>query len=111
MIMFRRLPIAFALSGALALGACTTAQLQTAVTAAQQDIVTACNDAHTVVGQAQAQLKGGALDTANNIGAYVAGACGSAEGIAAVASSPTGLQWLGQLIGAVKALINPAAPA
>jgi len=110
---FRRLSIAIGLSVALAVAACTAAQVQQATSVAQsipQDVAVACGAANTVLTQAQSQVKGGALDTVNSIGTYVNAGCNTAAGLAQVAASPTGLQWVGQLIGQISAIVNPSNP-
>lgn len=88
--------------------ACSSTQLQTAQMAgadAARVIQLACQDAQAVTAQAQAELHGGALGTANSIGAYIAAGCGTADAVAKLASDPTSPQWIGQLIGRIEALI------
>jgi hypothetical protein len=90
-----------ALGLALALAACSTAQIQTGASAVQL----ACQDAMAAGSQAQASLKGGALDTANDIVAnYVMPACGTADAIAKIAADPTTAEWLGSLSTQLKTL-------
>lgn len=82
--------------------ACSSAQVQTSAGAIQ----TACNDATAAASAAQSQLKGGALNTANSIAAYVSAACGTADAIAAVAQNPTTAEWLGTLTGQLTTLTS-----
>lgn len=97
--MKRHLPGTIGL--ALVLAACSTAQIETSATAVQL----ACQDAMAAGSQAQASLKGGALDTANDIVAnYVTPACGTADAIAKIAADPTTAEWLGALSTQLKAL-------
>ncbi len=86
---------------ALALAACTAAEIQTGATAVEL----ACQDAAAAGSQAQAAAKGGALNTVNGIVAnYVTPACGTAEAIAAIAADPTTAEWLGSLSGQLTTL-------
>lgn len=64
------------------------------------DINTACSEALLVANIA------GLVPGVGAIVPYINAACTTAEGISAIAASPTGVQWLGQLIGEVKALAS-----
>lgn len=96
------------IAGMLALGACSTTQIQTATAAVQALVADACKGAQTAQAQAALVVKGGAANTVANLGAYVAGACASASTIAAVAADPTTTAWLGDLQGQFKALTSIA---
>ena len=67
----------------------------------------ACTDATSVGAQAQAQAKGGALNTVNSIVGYVNSVCSSADKVAAAATNPSTVQWVGQLAGELQAIVNP----
>jgi hypothetical protein len=96
--------IVTAVSFATLLVACSTAQVQGTASAVQ----TACNDALTAANTAEAQLKGGALNTAHAVAAYVTAACGTADAVAAVAQNPSSAEWLGTLTGELTTLSSSA---
>jgi len=84
----------------LALGACTSAQMQTAATDAQttvKAIQAACAAAQQAEAAAKATLKGGALETTDKVGAYVDASCTTVDAITALAASPTSVAWLNGL--------------
>lgn len=93
---------------------CTASQLQTAQTDASA-VVTALNDACkgalTAAATAQGQLKGGALNTANSVAQYVVAGCQSEATIAALATSPSSIAWVGSLTGTLNTLASGTAPA
>lgn len=98
----------------LALAACSTADLNKTVAvigtvaAATQ---AACTDATDVAGKAQTQAKGGALNTVNNIVSYVNSVCSTATTVANAAQDPSTIQWVSNLAGMLKAIVNPPATA
>jgi hypothetical protein len=82
----------------LILTSCSTAQL----TKAEQDANTAMNAVTTacaIAEGAESQVQGIAAvaDQVSNIGAYVNGACGTADAIIKVAQNPTTVTWLNQI--------------
>lgn len=106
-------PIVLAGALVVSLGACSA--IQSALTATgnflsgtnvAQDVANACADAQSVLGSAQANLHGGALNTANSIGAYITAGCGTAESIAQIAQNSGTVEWLGQMVGQLSALIT-----
>lgn len=99
-----RTTISLALALPLAIAACQGSGVSTAI----NDVTTACNIAGQASAIAQNTVKGGALNTVNNIGAYVSAACGTASAIAAIANEPTTLAWLNQLTGGLGALTSAA---
>lgn len=94
----------------LALGACSTVQLDSAVAIAgtiSAATQAACTDAQSVGSQAQTQAKGGALNTVNNLVSYVDSVCSTATTVAKAASDPSTVQWVSNLAGMLKAIVNP----
>jgi len=99
-------PIVFSLAIILPLGACSTLQSFLGNTNVASDVANACTDAETIYQAASSQLHGGALNTANSIGTYITSACSTAQAIAQVAQNSGTVQWLGQMIGQLQALIS-----
>lgn len=79
--------ILIAAAAALALAACTTAQLQTAQNDISAGIQAACKDVNAVA----------ALNPASPVGSYATAACGSATAVAALVQNSGTIQWLGTL--------------
>lgn len=100
--MFRTLALIGAVAPLALLPACSSQQ----IAGAGSDVIAACSDATAAAATAQAQLKGGALNTANATASYVTAACGTADAIAAVISNPTTAQWLGQLTQGLNDLVT-----
>lgn len=90
----------------VALAACSNIGSTLATISA--DVATACSVASQAAGIAKGTVKGGALNTVDNLSAYVSGACGTAEAIAAVASNAGTVAWLNQLAGGLGALTQAA---
>jgi len=106
-----RFPI---LAAGLLLASCSTAQVQQAVTIAQEAagaVTDACKDYALVAAAAQTQVKGGALNTANSLISYGNSVCATAQTIASAASNPGTAAWVGQITGMISAIAKPAAPA
>lgn len=98
----------------LVVGGCTAAQTTTATQDIQQAftvLASACADAQIALATAQGTVKGGALSTVNSIGGYIQQGCGTAASAQKLASDPTSLQWLGQMIGVLNTLAPASAPA
>ena len=62
----------------------------------------ACNDALAVANLA------GLVPGVGTIVPYITAGCATAEGVARLAADPTSTQWLGQLIGMIRALATAA---
>jgi hypothetical protein len=92
----------FILLGVLALGACSATDIQMAGIAVAQ----ACAGADIAVADAKADVKGGALNTANSLGDYEASVCGSADKIAAAAQDPSTAQWVSGITQKAQALVK-----
>jgi len=86
--------------------ACTN--VGTTVQTVAADVATACSVASQAAGIAKGTVKGGALATVDNLTAYVTGACGTAEAVAAVAQQPGTVAWLNQIAGGLGALTQAA---
>lgn len=82
-----RFAIAFGLLGPLALGACSTAQLQATQTDISTGIKAACTDVMAVAA---------AVPTVPQA-AYAVAACGTAETVATLVQNSDTIQWLGGL--------------
>lgn len=96
---------------ALALASCSATSTQTAATVATavaSSIAPACATASQTLGVAQGTVKGGALNTVNSIGTYVTAACATGEAMAAIATNPDTVAWLGQLNAGLGALVQAA---
>ncbi len=87
--------VAAALGGILAISGC--AQVQQAAAKIDPALQTACNDAMLVAPLVPA------------IGVYVTAGCTTAEGLTKLAADPTSAEWLGTLVGQIKALSGPVA--
>lgn len=73
-------------------------------------VAAACSDALAAARLAQANVKGGAANTAASIAGYVTAGCTTAAAVAALAANSSSLQWLGEQQGALEALAaSPAA--
>lgn len=75
------------LAAVLALGACTTAQLQTAQNDISAGIQAACKDVQAVA----------ALNPSSPVGSYATASCGTATAVASLVQNSGTLVWLGQL--------------
>ncbi|MDB5405411.1 MAG: hypothetical protein JWL84_323 [Rhodospirillales bacterium] len=96
----------------LALGACTSSQVQTAqsdVNSAVAAVQAACVDALTAGNVAASLTKGGAANTVVSINQYVVAGCATAQAVTALAQNSSSLAWLGQQTGALKTLTPPSA--
>lgn len=92
--------LALAAFAALGLFGCSSSQVSATATAVQQ----ACTDATQAEQTAESLAKGGALATVDSIAAYVNAGCSTATAIAALAESPSSVEWLGTLQGELSAL-------
>jgi len=72
--------------------------LATTINTVASDLRSACSEALFVANVA------GLVPGVGAIVPYINAGCATAEGLAQLAASPTGVQWVGQLIGTVKAL-------
>lgn len=99
----------FALALPLALSACsdqqlakTQADISGGATAAQPLLQTACADALSLANIA------GLIPGVGAIIPYITAGCATAQGLAKLAADPSSTQWVGQLIGQVKAVAATA---
>lgn len=103
----------FALVGAaLALAACTQAQLTAAeqdVANAQAAVTQACAGTLAAAAKAQTVAKGGALNTVNDITSYAVKGCESEQAIAALAVNPASAAWLNGLATQINSVVAPSA--
>jgi outer membrane murein-binding lipoprotein Lpp len=98
--------IIFVTGAVVLLSGCTS--LGQYLTSASSLVQTACNGVEAVKADAQANVKGGAANTVSGIAAYVDAGCSAADKVAAIASDPNTLQWLGQMQGQLQTLIDVA---
>lgn len=90
-----------ALGGVIAMSGCSTAQqaqFSRAAARADQVLQAACSDALALGNIA------GLVPGVGAIIPYINAGCATADGLAKLASDPSSTQWVGQLIGQVKAL-------
>jgi hypothetical protein len=76
-----------AIAALLLLGACTTAQLQTAQADISTGIQAACKDVSAAA----------ALNPASPVGSYATASCGTATAVASLVQNSGTIQWLGSL--------------
>lgn len=87
--------------GALAMAACTMAQVQQV----SADVQTGCAILVATSGQITASLKGGALNTATGLNdSYVTPACGTLTAMARLSADPTSAEWLASMTQIFKTL-------
>lgn len=98
------------LAGALALSACTAAQVaefqgKVSTTAGQAlpELTAACANLVSL-----ANIAGAVVPGAGAITTYVYPACVGAEGLTRLAADPTSLEWLGKLNGQLRGLAQAA---
>ncbi len=88
----------FVAAGALLLLTSCTAAQQAQLATAGATLQAACTDAIAIANIA------GLVPGVGAIVPYITAGCATAEGIARLAADPSSTQWLGQQIGAIKAL-------
>jgi len=97
---------------ALLVAGCSTAQQQTAQTdinAVFTSLAGACVAAKTALTTAQQVAKGGALNTVNSYQPYIDNSCATVAMVSKLATDPSSLQWLGQIIGSLNTIASPPA--
>lgn len=87
--------------------ACSTAQVantQAVLAAVPAELAAACATASSAAAIAQATVKGGAVNTVNNVAGYITAGCATGEAVASLAADPSSTDWVKGLTAQINAV-------